>query len=476
VHLELLHTYTYNSITYNIHIYIHIKHVPREKTRLIHTLDTQLTIRKEMDQQLIDEVVASEGLLRTLHDRNGTVEREMEEARKVEEGYVALLKVLKKNPPFLESHVKSMETEVELAEKQLADLCMHRKKLYDEAELTDHFQREQLSERIEYFEHARFEVAAKKKMVQREMRQHKSHGKGSTQRRRSTLDEAQRAAARDHRDTNSEEDSDSETASGDEEDVEISTPVMHFLNAIVRKKTLNGHMVKEGEHSYDEVRARLEREQAMTNSEKYEAMHGTPSPVQLFNAGAAARSSTKEGGTNSGGVGRKGKRVSMGMDMSNEGKGEGFGRGNATSPGADPLHPEHAHAHGLGLGLGHGHGVMGHGHSHAHLVPSIRKLTIEQVEQLSSNMQSFLPANHTASSAHMHSALRHGGEETGLALFRGQAQAAYELLMERTESSSADEFLVRYKTCRDMLEGLKKQQELAESHIQLLQVDHAGAY
>ncbi|KAJ1406116.1 hypothetical protein B484DRAFT_211846 [Ochromonadaceae sp. CCMP2298] len=148
-----------------------LKIIHREKSRSIEQLAAQLSMRNDMDQQLVDEVVASEGLLRRLHERNGVVERGMEEARRVEAGYKALLLVLKKNPPFQESHVQSMEVEVELAEKQLAALCLHRSKLYEEVGQHDLHQRETILEQIEYFEHARGEVALKKKAIVREIRQ-----------------------------------------------------------------------------------------------------------------------------------------------------------------------------------------------------------------------------------------------------------------------------------------------------------------
>jgi hypothetical protein len=113
--------------------------------------------------------VASEGLLRHLHERNRVVEREMEEARKIEDGYEELLLVLKKNPPFVESHVKSLEIEVELAGKQFQGLCQHRARLYQETEDSDLLLREPL-QRTEYFGHARYAVAQKKRQVMREMR------------------------------------------------------------------------------------------------------------------------------------------------------------------------------------------------------------------------------------------------------------------------------------------------------------------
>lgn len=55
-------------------------------------------------------------------------------ARQVEDGYNELLKVLKNNPPYIESHVKALEIEVQLAQKQFEDMCEHRNNLYHETE------------------------------------------------------------------------------------------------------------------------------------------------------------------------------------------------------------------------------------------------------------------------------------------------------------------------------------------------------
>jgi hypothetical protein len=99
---------------------------------------------------------------------------------------------------------------------------------------------------IEYFEHARGEVALKKKAIVREIRQHKNLSKGV--RRKSNFDEMQRS-------TTADSISDSESdQSEQEEEVEISAPVMHFINALARKTVLTGQIVREGELSFDEVR------------------------------------------------------------------------------------------------------------------------------------------------------------------------------------------------------------------------------
>jgi hypothetical protein len=85
--------------------------------------------------------------------------------------------VLKNNPPYIESHVKALEIEVQLAEKQFQELCEHRNKLYHETEMANQFKREQLLERIEYFQHARYEVALKKKQILRQTRMMKGPNK-----------------------------------------------------------------------------------------------------------------------------------------------------------------------------------------------------------------------------------------------------------------------------------------------------------
>ncbi len=113
---------------------------------------------------------ASELLIKSLNERNIVMEQNMIEARQLNDGYQKLLLVLKNNPPYLESHVQSLEIEVELAEKQFADLCEHRNNLYLEAERLDTVKRKQLQERIAYYKDAIHEVQAKKKQVQREIK------------------------------------------------------------------------------------------------------------------------------------------------------------------------------------------------------------------------------------------------------------------------------------------------------------------
>ena len=65
------------------------------KVRTIQTLYSQVIHRHETDQQLIDEVVNSEVLLKHLNERNMTMESDMIEAEKIKDGYNELLKVLK---------------------------------------------------------------------------------------------------------------------------------------------------------------------------------------------------------------------------------------------------------------------------------------------------------------------------------------------------------------------------------------------
>ncbi len=70
---------------------------------------------------------------------------------------------------------QALEIEVQLAEKQFTDLCLHRNNLYLEAERLDTVKRKQLQERIAYYKDAQHEVQVKKKQVQREIK----HMKGA---------------------------------------------------------------------------------------------------------------------------------------------------------------------------------------------------------------------------------------------------------------------------------------------------------
>ena len=58
---------------------------------------------------MVNDVNAGEALIKDLGERNIAIERSLNDARTINEGYTQLIKALKSNPPFKESHVKSLE-------------------------------------------------------------------------------------------------------------------------------------------------------------------------------------------------------------------------------------------------------------------------------------------------------------------------------------------------------------------------------
>ena len=151
--------------------------IKREKKKLISDLNGEIILRKESDAQLMSEVEASETLIKSLGNRNMTMEESLDEARRINEGYSELLKVLKVNPPYLESHVQSLEVEYSLADKQFKELVAFRTKLYEEAEKIDQVGTQRVYDRVQYYEHARDEVAVRMDEVRAFIKTHKKEQK-----------------------------------------------------------------------------------------------------------------------------------------------------------------------------------------------------------------------------------------------------------------------------------------------------------
>ena len=66
-------------------------------------------MRDESDAQLISDVNNGEALIKALGERNIAIERSLNDAKTINEGYLQLMKAVKNNAPFRESHVKSLE-------------------------------------------------------------------------------------------------------------------------------------------------------------------------------------------------------------------------------------------------------------------------------------------------------------------------------------------------------------------------------
>ena len=66
-------------------------------------------MRDESDAQLLSDVNNGEALIKALGERNIAIERSLNDAKTINEGYMQLMKAVKNNAPFRESHVKSLE-------------------------------------------------------------------------------------------------------------------------------------------------------------------------------------------------------------------------------------------------------------------------------------------------------------------------------------------------------------------------------
>ena len=80
--------------------------IRKEKRRLIVDLKSQIALRSDCDAQLLSEVSNSELLINALSTRNITMEDSLAEVKRINDGYNELLKMLVRNPPYLESHVQ----------------------------------------------------------------------------------------------------------------------------------------------------------------------------------------------------------------------------------------------------------------------------------------------------------------------------------------------------------------------------------
>lgn len=258
--------------------------IAREKNRVIIDLQNQVVLRNDSDLQLKNDVNNSELLISSLTERNHLMEKSYDEVRILNEGYVALLKSLKENPPYIESHVASLEVQVELAEKQFRDLYEHRVSMYREADRLDNVKRKQLEERLTYYQKARAQLAAKKKEVQKDTRYIKEHSNISYQaitahlarqkesRERNSARPGTRGNSRNGLSGNKrrggQEDGESKVENaddvsvGDDEDSSVASqtqllnePVRQFLNSLTRK-VIGADFIGKDDKTLEDVQAR----------------------------------------------------------------------------------------------------------------------------------------------------------------------------------------------------------------------------
>ncbi len=376
----------------------------------------QIILRQESDTVLINEVQSSEALITSLHDRNVIMEKSFDEAKVLEDGYLSLIKALKLNPPYVESHVKSLEVEVALVEKQFEELCHHRGKLYHEGERIDKMKKQQLSERIQYFKNARGEISLKKKQVLKELK----HLKESLGGRRNLGRQGNVSRRdKDKRDTMSPKHSDSSDESDgskrSNEDISLTKPVIHFINAIVRKITYNDTIIKETDATIDDVKKRSPKIQSREDEEE------------------------------------KGKK-----------KGKSKGKAKTVNAEADETPVRSASPDRIASSRPSFHTPQ----QQAILSPTVgnkKRLTSEQITALRDSLKS-LPEVSAADIV------------SGKIDMKGQLQMVIQILFERTESNSLEEFIDRYQQGQSLLENLRSQQGLLDSRLAQLRVEHAELY
>lgn len=364
---------------------------------------------------MINEVQSGEALITSLHERNVIMEKSYDEAKVLEDGYLSLIKGLKLNPPYVESHVKSLEVEVALAEKQFDELCNHRAKLYHEGERIDKIKKQQLSERIQYFKNARSEISLKKKQVLKELKHLKEtlggrrHAGRHTSRR-----EKEKREKSSPKHSDSSDDSDGSKRSN--EDISLTKPVIHFINAIVRKITYNDTIIKETDTTVDDVKKRAPKintrgdDGEKKNKSKSKNKNKTV-PAEADQTPSAAVSSPQRSAT----IARPNLNASQ---QSNP------------SP----------------------------------TVGSKKRLTPDQISALRNSLKSCMPDVSAADIA------------SGKVDMKSQLQTVVQTLFERTESNSLEEFIDRYLQGQSLLENLRSQQGLLDSRLAQLRLEHAELY
>ncbi|RYH32334.1 hypothetical protein EON65_00715 [archaeon] len=407
----------------------------------------QIILRQEADTHLINEVQNGEALIKSLHERNITMEKSLREAKILQDGYMELLKALKMNPPYNEAHVKALEVEVDLAKKQFDDLCTHRNKLYIEGEKLDHVRKRQLLERINYFQVARQEITAKKKVVGKEVK-HLKLTVGDKKSRDHRSRDKEKRRRREHNDgmhsdrSNSSDDSDSSKESL--KDMTLTQPVIHFINALVRKVTYNEPIIKETDKSLDDVKKRsnLPTDNTVSTSEPghasvsaVDATPAAPTNVALMQnlmkkkgrmtEFHTARKTVRGGESDSDSVATSLQSQAGGVAFRNN----NYGGGMAIAPPSYNLSNK-------------------------------KKLTNDEVTQLKDSIKSIVNVS------------KDGGRDN----FKAQLQKALALMLQKTESNSFDEFLDRYVQGQNLLETLRSQQVLVDSRLAQLRAEHAELY
>lgn len=450
-------------------IYNKLLIIQREKERSIDELENDIVLRQESDTHLINEVTNGEALIKSLHERNIAMEMSLREAKVLQEGYLELMKALKLNPPYNEPHVQALEVEVDLARRQFDDLCQHRQRLYSEGEKLDNVRKQQLTERINYFKVAREEIGAKKKQVQREIKHLKvamgdkkrdAHGKHRHRRHRHSGDGGDRM----HSDRSAYSSDDSDSSKESLKDMTLTKPVIHFINALVRKVTYNEPIIKDTDKSLDDVKKRAAASSELANAPAEPAAPAAQQQQQAMPAAVTSNVMTS--------INNLMKRKARATEVVHR-----------SAP-----HPQHPQQQGHGGGGGGGRGAGAGSDSDSvslqsqavrqqHAAVTVassaassssylqrRRLSQDEVNQLKDSIKSLVHSSGTAANPSKPDN------------FKAQLQKALALMLQRTESNSFDDFLERFLQGQSLLETLRSQQVLVDSRLSQLRAEHAELY
>jgi len=307
--------------------------------------------------------------------------------------------------------------------------------------------------------------------------------------------------------------SDSDNSISRKEGIQLTAPVMHFLNAMVRKTTFNEAVVKESDTTLEDIKRRFDEEERLNlaPSAKHRRMNrmgsmdayseATYAQFAQEAAKAAANDANNNNLANANTnllnntiLEGDNETVSLHSGSINNGMSTpGTGRNSLNSKEASNL-PRRSSAltpsntdmytinerrssqHRSGQYSGYATPDTPHLLHHSssmHLLTGRRRLLPEQMNTLKEAIRSFLPESeieainqttHATHHKHMH---MHSHAKD---VFKAQVQRAYELLLEKTASSSVEEFLERYSEGQTLLNNLRKQQTLVDSRILQLQV------
>lgn len=439
---------------------------------------------------MINEVQTAEALLHSLHERNLVMEKALQEAMELQQGYQELLAALKANPPYIESQVKALEVEYELSEKQFQDLCTQRAKLQEEKKRLEGTKKQQLIERINYFRSARGEIQSKKKQVQKELRHlretlgiRKARAKKIEQRnaRKARKGEEENASGRKQNSDYDSDDSDDSKGSNEGE-IPLNQQVISFLNAIVRKTNFNEPIIHESDQTLEDVKKRAAENEAYLNSRR--SIAPTNSAATANNAqssGTPASTASNHNSTQKAGSPIHHTHAHNGSSTPSNGKRKTKAATNEVRH-SNPLAPSAL-------------STASPSALHGTVAPSYNQRA-QHPEESFGSPSSVLTSNSVALVAHSKGYV---SQKTVLVNRRGrkhsqeqisflkslyphansdeknlmqQLRQAFTMLFEKTEFTSIDAFLERYQQDQQLLENLRAQQGVVDARLAQLKQEH----